>query len=385
MKTELLRDEMRSWTRADYERFLQENGNAFPAWVEFYGALLEDSGYTTVEMARRCHVTRQTAGTWKKEIPAKRSQVIAIAMTFGMDAEHTDRLLYRYARYQKLDAKELSDAAALFLLEKADSMSIPPDDLYEAYLSLLEDCRKNGIAADTKGKRGRRKSSRETQKEWDPAAREGYIRTQLIREDLLSGSTREDFLAFVSGEEYQSQIRSGIEKFTAYLDWWLQGTTLETALQDQYDADAILDHVKALRKGRVYARRDMVIRIGMKLRMPPDVLNSFLQECGFEPLCPKDREECALLYSYQKLYEKCPDLFVDAPDIQEPELSEPLSSSEIFDRIWKDMDFLSDDRARRKMREAIRGELGIVGIVRTGLQDLDPEFDRNASREWQFQ
>ena len=123
-------------SREEYEQLVRKYQNLYVGWQEHLRPLIREKRLNYRIIAEGCEVSEASAGSFIKKIPAKRENVILLAMLMKLTVEETDELLTRWAKYQKLYARNPSDAIWIFLLQKGGSDH--PRALFRKYYAAYE-------------------------------------------------------------------------------------------------------------------------------------------------------------------------------------------------------------------------------------------------------
>lgn len=297
-------------TLDEYFKLTQENQACYQNWADKIQAMMREKKLTRRQLAADCCTSEPTVRSWLSRIPPKRAGVIAIAMSLGCTAAETDLLLTRYAKFQKLYAKSMEDAVYLYLIEHCGKRSMADQSPYRLYGSLFQRCLELQRRALTAA------PAAQTDGTESAAPRRAQMPTAVMRGQISDAATQDAFDAFVNS--HAADFHSQPQKLLDYLDKWLSGEALGYILADQWDKDMLMQYVSRLRCGKDAPRRELLITLALKLRMPEENINEFLACAGFSELSPKDRLEGSVIFLLQQLFLTQPSLFgVDTPGSRE--------------------------------------------------------------------
>ena len=91
-------------SQEEYEQLVQEHQKLYTGWSDKIRPLMIDKGLTAAQVAQGCEVSESTAASFVRKIPAKRENVIMLALMLGLDLPQTNHLLTRWAKFQELYA-----------------------------------------------------------------------------------------------------------------------------------------------------------------------------------------------------------------------------------------------------------------------------------------
>lgn len=305
-------------SRAEYEALVREHQSLYVGWEEHMKLLRVQKRLKYADVVRGCDVSDGTARSWFKKIPAKREYVIMLAMIMGLTVDETDELLTRWAKYQKLYARNPSDAIWIFLLRKGGSDQ--PRELFRRYYDAYEMVRKEY--------KQRKKTGADL-----PLPME----TQIFMDEILEKADQTgDQIPEDVDPEFLELMRSGMPSFENgyrklldYIDGFFydlekedrrrlgldipvssKKTTPNMVFQsDDTWKEAYYRKMRALEKRQVMPGRAFLIALGLRLCMNTDQINHLLDLAGMGSLCPKDLLEGTMVFYLEGLSCNYPSYF----------------------------------------------------------------------------
>lgn len=287
----------------EYEALVQKNQFLYQGWNDFIMPKIQEKGLKYSRIAAGCGVTRPSAKSFTTSIPARRSNVIMLAMMLGMTVEQTDEMLMRWAKFQRLYPKHPEDAIWIYLLRRGGSMEPRKvfDDYYAYFIKAREkyiEEQRSDAALDTflagkeipvtdKNVSMDPETDLEFQKMIDrllPSFMRGYEKLMNRIDELMSTWDEVDFRV---RKRKASEVFRGNESFLR---------KYRKVIND-------------LRKNHELPSRMFLIALGIHLGQDSDSLNNLLEMAGMGPLCPKDRLEGSIAFYLEELYCEMPMTF----------------------------------------------------------------------------
>ena len=291
----------------ELKSILDQKSDCYQDWKYFINRLVEKNHLNYTQMGKICHCSKNTVKKWCNEgtLPQNRDVFIKIALGMYMSLPNTNDLLQRYGKYSALNPKVLGDAVAIFALNHPQkNTEYDPVDYYHY---LLERCKRK-LDASAAG---------ETTQDID---------TQVFAEEMLEGETEQEFEQFIL--KYSGVYKTAYKKLLQYLEAFIKAhsNNIHEFIQ-QHGLNAsfekMLSNLK--HKGEVPKRMKLIV-LGLHLNMSLQQLNDMLALAYMEPICSKDKVECAVLYAVENAYLNNPDFafenaialknYVNNPELQ---------------------------------------------------------------------
>lgn len=317
-----------------YNRLVDEHSALYVGWREYICSLLYECGKTSRDIAQGCGISKSSAEKFLRVIPTKRESVIMMAMIIGLDLDETNQLLTRWAKFQKLYAKNPEDAIWIYLIEQGgDEAKVYPARLFETYYTrykklhkaylkengymppedkipntriafdIIEDAAAKGPASSPE----RDRNFTRFMKQLLPAFDAGYQNLIDYIESLFTNIEKDDDEALgiviekepepVPGmEDLKIRSLSPNESFEGYRSW----------------QTAYYRRIQRLKKEREVPERVFLIALGIHMKLTTGQMNHLLELAGMGGLCAKDRLEGAIAFHLEELYRLLPDEFPEA-------------------------------------------------------------------------
>lgn len=327
--TEEFENEIRScYDRSEFEALILDNESLFHQWESKIGSLLKNApggAITNEQMVQAFGLSINCVSRFRHEIPAKRRSVIMLSALLRLNVQQTNDLLSRWAKYQKLYAKHPEDAIWIYILNNGGTDR--PRELFEAYWEVY-----TAIRREEMKKRGIHSS--------------GIMETVLV-EDHINRVRRADGVLPEEDEEFREMIRTcisayedGYRKLADYIEaqfirvyedqpGWMTSDEMSRLREqkkitpnilfqdDKSYRDRFYNRIRRIRRNHEVPKRAFLISIGVRLAMRTSQINYMLGLAGMQPLCAKDRLECALIFFLEELYLYYPSFFRADPLNQE--------------------------------------------------------------------
>ncbi len=264
----------------ELREILNNNSDYYYEWKNYINRLMERHHTNYVQMAKKCHCSKNTVKKWCREgiMPQNRDAFIKIALGFRLDLEETNRLLQHYGRYPKLYAKNMDDAVCLFVIRHYPKEG----DAYECYLQL-----KQRLLLLLQEAQGETKAGKDTFQ---------------IEAGVLSQETQEEFELFVI--ENRQAFLECFTKLVDYLELFVKAKSdnihhfVKTNELD-FSYEKMLS---ALKKRGECPNRMRLILLGVNLNMSLEHINEMLSLAYMKPMCAKDNVECIVMYAVESAY-----------------------------------------------------------------------------------
>ena len=141
---------LQCYGRKEFEQLIKENESHFQSWEDKIGPMLDNGPngrITNEQMVKAFGLSINVVSGFRHKIPAKRRSVIMIAALLRLSVAETSDLLSRWAKFQKLYAKNPEDAIWMYILNNGGSDR--PKELFEAYWKVYLDLRNQFRDGDT--------------------------------------------------------------------------------------------------------------------------------------------------------------------------------------------------------------------------------------------
>lgn len=346
--TQVLRNDIgQCENQAEYEKLVREHSSQYESWHEHVEKLRKEQHLLKYQIAEGMDRSESTVSSFLKKIPTKREYVIMLAAMLGLDVEGTNNLLTRWAKYQRLYAKNPDDAIWIYILSKGRCME--PAKQFEGYRSVYrEELNRDQV----------KRTSRTTTvvgQEIETCARqagnvspaEDKIFRQMVRNQIPDyQAAYENLMRFL--EQQMESARN------AY------GSPNEMFADNAYFKSNYYGKMRELHRDRILPSRTFLIVLGIRLNMDADAIDQLLDMAGMGPLCAKDQVEGAMVFYLEELYCSCPSVFFqytqNANDFKYYELREAAPGDRLIQ--WED----DSEKADETLREYIKRRMSESGI-----------------------
>ena len=284
--TELIHDNItRCEDIEDLKEVLHMNSRYYQEWKRFINDVVEVNSLSYEKLGKLCYCSKNTAKRWCLEgrLPQNREAFIKIALGLGLNLEQTNNLLQRFGKYPKLYAKNMEDAILIYLLSHHDFSRDP----YDYFLELKDIC------IDYVKKR---QANKNIYKECE------LEHTQYYFNEIIDTSTQSDFEAFIINNiDIFSKSYSDLIQ---YIDMFIMSNNSNIhEFVKTKNLNPVFDKLLSIlrNKGEV-PNRTKLIALGIHLNMTLDQLNKMMEYAYMEPLCAKDKIECAVIYAVENAH-----------------------------------------------------------------------------------
>lgn len=278
-------------SQQEFEQLIQDNISQFKSWEDHMTSLMNKNDLTYSMISQKCDLPISTARRYVKEIPPKRKYVIELAILFKFDVLQTNDLLTRWAKYEKLCAKNVEDAIWIFIINSQSCEK--PEKEFNELKQRLEDLI-NEVDSYYRNKPSERKKVIP-------------VGTIIMEDKILSTHTLNEFEKEMSGMVDGFKTRN--KRLLDYIDGLVRsyaGNANKLFSQDKRFRDYHYQQLRNLENNES-PNRMYLITLGLKLNCTTDGINELLSMAGMSPLCSKDRLESAIYFYLEELYCKCPD------------------------------------------------------------------------------
>lgn len=255
-------------------------------WLEKIQEILNATGISQSELAKRCDVSRATVLKWVRgSLPQSRDMFIRIGLAAGYNLDEMNRFLVRFGRYPELYSKSLEDCIYMFVLN-SDSI----DHTYAACKTVFDrvDC------------------SIYPEKSSQSAPSSDRMETIVFKEYVLGITAISELKEFIAsnGEIF----RSSYAKFYDYVKDFVRRNNEsyfenENADSIHYLAEtlewssSLKQCVYAIYQNEWFPRRNKVISLGIHLNMTLDEINEMLSLAKMEKMYAVNPVECIIMYA----------------------------------------------------------------------------------------
>lgn len=303
-------------SKAEYESLVREHQDLYVDWQTHVRSLLRERRINYRQIAQACEVSESTARNMVRKIPAKRENVIMLAMLMHLTVEQTNELLMRWAKFQKLYSRNPSDSIWIYLLQRGGSDR--PRALFRAYHGAYLMAREEYLLLQ-----GKTTAAMNTKTFYDQIVNQAQRPGCLIAEEVDPG-----FLELM--RRGMPSYEKGYQKLLQYIDSFFYDLEAEDNRRLQLDAmrgggdrqtpnkrfgndrswkDTYYRKIRDLEKDQVMPCRAFLIALGLRLGMDTDQLNELLDLAGMGPMCPKDRLEGTVVFYLEALSCNFPSYF----------------------------------------------------------------------------
>lgn len=278
-------------SQQEFEQLVEENISYFKSWEEHINSLMKEKGLNVNIISERCGLSESTARRYLKEIPPKRKYVIEFAVLLKLSYLQTNNLLTRWAKYERLNAKNIEDAIWIFIINRKNC-----ENPEEAFNELKE--RFDLLIDEIDNYYSCKLSIRE---------KAVPVGTRQMESKILSAQTIIEF------ENVMGELAEGFKTRNQRLLDYINNlvNSCGNSANELFSEDVKFrnHHYQQLRnlENNKSTDRMYLITLGLKLNCTSDGINDLLEVAGMSPLCSKDKLESAIYFYLEDLYCKCPD------------------------------------------------------------------------------
>lgn len=303
-------------SKEEYEALVREHQNLYVDWQSHLRPMIEERRLTYKQIAEGCGVSESSARSFIRKIPAKRENVIMLAMMMHLTVDQTNELLMRWAKFQKLYSRNPNDAIWIYLLQKGGSSH--PRALFRDYHAAYQLVKKEYQLLN--------------------AEVPEVMNTDIFFDEIVGqahqtgvgipGEVDDRFVELM--QRGMPSFDKGYQKLLRYIDSFFYDLEIEDnrRLQlcqsagtksrqtpnsvfssDQSWKNTYYRKIRALEKNQVMPCRAFLIALGLRLGMDAEQLNELLNLAGMGPLCPKDRLEGTMVFYLEGLSCNFPSYF----------------------------------------------------------------------------
>lgn len=278
-------------SQKEFENLIKENIGQFEDWKQHILPLMANNNLNANKISEKCGVSVSTAKRYIKEIPPKRKYVIEFAILFKFNVDETNELLTRWAKYEKLNAKNIEDAIWIFMINQGDceNPQIEFTELKNNFETIIANIDEYYNCAVAKRKKA------------------ATVDTLIMEKQILSAKTLTDFQTVM--REVTEGFKSRNQKLIDYINGLVRNygeSANKLFHEDEKFKEYHYRQLEALTKNESPNRMHLII-LGLKLNCTTDGINYLLDLAGMSPLCSKDKLESAIFFYLEELYCNCPD------------------------------------------------------------------------------
>lgn len=294
-------------------------------WMNKIEEILESTGMSQADLARKCEVSRATVLKWiRGSVPQSRDMFIRIGLAAGYDLDQMNMFLMRYGRCPELYAKSLEDSIYMFVLNSKEI-----EHSYAACKTVFErvDC---SIHPDKRKKK----------------ADVNSLETVLFTGYVLELSAIDELKQFIN--DNANVYLSSFGKFYNYVKAYVRDNNASYFENENVDSihylaetlewsSSLQKAVYSIYQNEWFPRRDKVISLGVHLNMNLDEINEMLSLAKMEKLYVMNPMEGIIMYAlmdaelndciyqgtdelYQYVLQVFKDLQIDDPDLNLEEI-----------------------------------------------------------------
>ena len=396
----------------EFETLIHEQSHVFADdWGDYFRTLSLTKYHLTYEqIAEACNISIDTVKSYYRRVPAKRRDVIFLAMLMGMTVEETNDLLVNRAKYHRLYARNPDDVICIYLLVLGCRHK--PASVFEAYKKQYQELEKQYHQAKKKKKTKATATRTDTNFVQHRVVEQAQAATldptedvtfQNLTEGLFSNFSESyqkliDFIeSYFNDRETEENKRMNNENLFHDRD---QERKKEKKLplshrrvspneifgDDESYLKKYYTAISNMHRNHTAPSRIFLISLGVRLSMPQEKINHMLDLAGLGPLCANDRLDAAIVYILEELEGMSPSTFY-APDslggtpqfndLQEVSLSSELPrlqalashdpQSQICTDMWEDFHILKGLQ-EQTLNEYLKWRLGDMNIFQGSSQ-----------------
>lgn len=321
-------------TQSEFEYLVNEQPHLFAEnWGDHFRELaLVEHGLSLQQIADACDISYSKARAFCVQVPAKRIDVIMLAMLMGMTVEQANDLLVNWAKYHRLYAKNPGDVICIYLL--VVGCREKPAKMYKAYQDQYTKLLKS---YGKKAHQSKREDTLILQKlvvdsasgtKLDPNHDENFVRLmqrflpQFSRSYEKLSEFIDSYFSCLEEEDQRSLHnpdlmnqrkrtdlrgrRGGISKQEALNKRF---TPNECFASDVTYRQRYYKAIKNIRKEHTVPDRLFLVSLGVRLHMTVSDINKMLDLAGMGPLYANDRLEAAIVYVLEEVLIQNPSTF----------------------------------------------------------------------------
>lgn len=336
----------------EYEAIMQQALSQDELWKEEITALITETGLTRERIAAGCGVKRATAYNLTYRAPAKRENVLCIAILTGRTIDQTNRMLREWAGFSGLYVRNADDMIWYYLIRHGANAQ--PDALFHAYHAVYQQLFQ---AYQSRPQAPHRPE--------DGAAEAGFaaldkccVKT-IVAENILDAPQADHALSpegaaddavFADIVNQVLPLMAGAyERLFARLDALFYAPVNEVLWESKRFLSTYRRYMERFLEDGVLPKRSFLIALGIRLDLDVKGINDLLELANMGELNPRDKLECAVIFSLEAAYRRYPSVF--HPDVQ------------------RDEDWLFGDDRQTAAAQTVRYESAAAQLFMQGLDD----------------
>lgn len=307
----------------EYEAIMQQARSQNEIWKEEITALMMETDLTRDRFAKLvaegCNVSRATSYSLASKAPAKRENVLGIAILTGRTIDQTNEMLREWAGFSGLYARNADDMIWYYLVMRGANLH--PYALFQAYHAVYQklfqayqarpaaerqqlDATMVNAAFAQLNRPPLRTMLAEQILEDAPA--DGALTVEGAADDAVFADIVDRLLPLMQGAYERLFARL---KALCYCDpeeaqYWDSEKFLGTYQRS----------MERFRREQVLPKRSFLIALGIHLGLTVRGINDLLELANMGELNPKDKLECGVIFSIEAAYSRYP--YVFHPDVK---------------------------------------------------------------------
>lgn len=307
----------------EYEAIMQQARSQNEIWKEEITALMMETDLTRDRFAKLvaegCNVSRATSYSLASKAPAKRENVLGIAILTGRTIDQTNEMLREWAGFSGLYARNADDMIWYYLV--MHGANLHPYALFQAYHAVYQklfqayqarpaaerqqlDATMVNAAFAQLNRPPLRTMLAEQILEDAPA--DGALTVEGAADDAVFADIVDRLLPLMQGAYERLFARL---KALCYCDpeeaqYWDSEKFLGTYQRS----------MERFRREQVLPKRSFLIALGIHLGLTVRGINDLLELANMGELNPKDKLECGVIFSIEAAYSRYP--YVFHPDVK---------------------------------------------------------------------
>lgn len=307
----------------EYEAIMQQARSQNEIWKEEITALMMETDLTRDRFAKLvaegCNVSRATSYSLASKAPAKRENVLGIAILTGRTIDQTNEMLREWAGFSGLYARNADDMIWYYLV--VHGANLHPYALFQAYHAVYQklfqayqarpaaerqqlDATMVNAAFAQLNRPPLRTMLAEQILEDAPA--DGALTVEGAADDAVFADIVDRLLPLMQGAYERLFARL---KALCYCDpeeaqYWDSEKFLGTYQRS----------MERFRREQVLPKRSFLIALGIHLGLTVRGINDLLELANMGELNPKDKLECGVIFSIEAAYSRYP--YVFHPDVK---------------------------------------------------------------------
>lgn len=306
----------------EYEAIMQQARSQNEIWKEEITALMMETDLTRDRFAKLvaegCNVGRATAYSLASKAPAKRENVLGIAVLTGRTIDQTNEMLREWAGFSGLYARNADDMIWYYLVMHGANPH--PYALFQAYHAVYQ---KLFQAYQSKPEPERRPDEGRADAAF-ARLKTPPVKT-ILAENILEEAAAEYALT-VEGAADDAVFADIVDRLLplmqgAYERLFARLETLCDCKPDQalfWDSERFLGTYRRCMerfcREQVLPKRSFLIALGIHLGLTVRGINDLLELANMGELNPKDKLECGVIFSIEAAYSRYP--YVFHPDVK---------------------------------------------------------------------